>query len=124
MTTGDGHFGYVVSTWNDGITGWNFGLKDSDYGWNDRSLYSAYTHTERRLYLPGDTVYIKSIMRKNESSITIPAGELFDVVITDPLGKTIYMMPVRSNTWGSVVTSIVLPADAPLGSYNVNIVRQ
>lgn len=22
--TGDGHFGYVVSTWNDGITGWNF----------------------------------------------------------------------------------------------------
>jgi hypothetical protein len=24
-TSGDGeHFGYVVSTWNDGITGWNF----------------------------------------------------------------------------------------------------
>ena len=23
-SVGGGHFGYVVSTWNDGITGWNF----------------------------------------------------------------------------------------------------
>lgn len=24
LSEGNGHFGYVVSTWNDGITGWNF----------------------------------------------------------------------------------------------------
>jgi uncharacterized protein YfaS (alpha-2-macroglobulin family) len=124
ITEGGGHFGYVVSTWNDGITGWNFGLKDSDYGWDNRSLYSAYTHTERRLYLPWDTVYIKSILRKNESTLTLPTGEMFDIVVTDPLGKVVNTIPVRSNVWGSVATSIVLPKDAPLGSYNVNIQRQ
>jgi uncharacterized protein YfaS (alpha-2-macroglobulin family) len=124
ITEGGGHFGYIVSTWNDGITGWNFGLKESDYGWDNRSLYSAYTHTERRLYLPGDTVYIKSILRKNESTLTLPAGEMFDVIITDPLAKTIHTIPVRSNAWGSIATSIVLPKDAPLGSYNINIQKQ
>jgi uncharacterized protein YfaS (alpha-2-macroglobulin family) len=74
----------VVSTWNDGITGWNFGLKESDYTWDNRSLYSAYIHTDRRLYLPGETVYIKAIMRKNEKSLTIPENEAFDITITDP----------------------------------------
>ncbi len=51
-TLGDGHFGYVVSTWNDGITGWNFGLKDSDYSWETRGAYMSYLHTDRKLYLP------------------------------------------------------------------------
>ena len=36
ISSGNGSFGYVVSTWNDGITGWNFGLKESDYRWDTR----------------------------------------------------------------------------------------
>lgn len=72
-----------MSTWNDGITGWNFGMKEADYGWDNRSLYSAYIHTDRRLYLPGETVYIKGYLRKNETSLTVPTGEEFDINISD-----------------------------------------
>lgn len=72
-----------MSTWNDGITGWNFGMKESDYGWDNRPLYSAYIHTDRRLYLPGETVHIKGILRKNEKSLTIPENEVFDILISD-----------------------------------------
>ncbi len=44
--------GYLVSTWNDGITGYNFGIKDSDYSWSSRPEFTSYLHTDRRLYLP------------------------------------------------------------------------
>ena len=117
----DGHFGYVVSTWNDGITGWNFGMKESDYGWNDKSLYSAYIHTDRRLYLPGETVYIKGIIRKNESSLTIPENELFDITISDPEWKTILNSRVKANAFGSIATNFKITRESTLGSYNVSI---
>ncbi len=116
-----GHFGYVVSTWNDGITGWNFGLKESDYGWSNRSLYSAYTHTDRRLYLPWEIVYIKGIVRKNLSSLSIPEGEVFDIVVSDPEWKVVTTTRVKSNAYGSITSSLTLAKDALLGSYNVNI---
>ncbi|MBP6981565.1 hypothetical protein KBB25_02220, partial [Candidatus Gracilibacteria bacterium] len=43
--------GLVVSTWNDGITGYNFGMKDSDYSYQTRAKYTSFLHTDRRLYL-------------------------------------------------------------------------
>ncbi len=116
-----GHFGYVVSTWNDGITGWNFGMKESDYGWDNRPLYSAYIHTDRRLYLPGEAVHIKGILRKNEKSLTIPENEIFDIVITDPEWKTVSSTRVKANAYGSITSTLNIAKDASLGAYNVSI---
>ncbi|MBX9809011.1 hypothetical protein K2X92_01310, partial [Candidatus Gracilibacteria bacterium] len=121
VSRGNGHFGYVVSTWNDGITGWNFGMKESDYGWDNRSLYSTYIHTDRRLYLPGETVYIKGIMRKNELTLTIPENEVFDIVINDPEGKTINTSRIKANAFGSIATNINPGKEAKLGSYSISI---
>ncbi len=121
VSRGSGHFGYVVSTWNDGITGWNFGMKESDYGWDNRSLYSAYVHTDRRLYLPGEVVNIKAIMRKNESTLTIPDNEVFDIVINDPVWKTVSSTRIKANSFGSIATSLAISRDAPLGAYSISI---
>jgi uncharacterized protein YfaS (alpha-2-macroglobulin family) len=119
--SGGGHFGYVVSTWNDGITGWNFGLKDSDYSWESRPEYSTYIHTDRRLYLPGDTVYIHAIIRKNDSKLTIPRDTTFQLRVSDPLGDVLTETVLKANDYGSLGTWFLLPADARLGSYSVNI---
>ncbi|MBC7503547.1 hypothetical protein H7169_01120 [Candidatus Gracilibacteria bacterium] len=121
LSQGNGHLGYLVSTWNDGITGWNFGMKESDYSWETRSLYSAYIHTDRRLYLPGDTIYIKGYLRKNEKSLSIPEGEEFDINITDQEGKSIASKRIKANAYGSIATTIILSKDTTLGSYSVGV---
>jgi len=117
----EGHFSYVVSTWNDGITGWNFGLKDSDYSYSTRSLYSAYIHTDRRLYLPGEQVFIHAILRKNENLLTIPVHEKFQLQISDSNGAVISTSTLEPNDFGTLSTDYVIPKDAPLGSYTVSV---
>jgi hypothetical protein len=61
-------------------------------------------------------------MRKNNASLTIPEGEVFDIVVTDPLGKISSTTRIKANSYGSLATSIVIPAGSTLGSWSVNIV--
>ena len=117
----NGHFGYVVSTWNDGITGWNFGMKEEDYWWDNRSLYSAYLHTDRRLYLPGETVNIKAIIRKNQLSLVVPQNEVFDIIVYDPEWKIVTNKRIKTNSFGSIATNIQIAKDAPLGAYSISV---
>lgn len=46
-------------------------------------------HTDRRLYLPGERVYVHAIVRKNTALLEIPTGEKFDISVTDPSGREI-----------------------------------
>lgn len=119
--SGSGHFWYVVSTWNDGITGWNFWLKEYDYSWDSRPPLSAYIHTDRRLYLPGDKVYIHAILRKNDTKLTIPVDTPFQARITDPLWTIVKEWTYKANDYGSIAFDFTLPTDAHLGSYSINI---
>jgi uncharacterized protein YfaS (alpha-2-macroglobulin family) len=117
-----GRLGYLVSTWNDGITGYNFGIKDSDYSWASRPDFSAYLHTDRKLYLPGEKVYVHAIIRKNDSALTIPSDQIFDVVISDPLGREVKRSTMKTNEFGSLSLEYDLTKDAPLGSYGISII--
>ncbi len=121
VSSGDWHFGYVVSTWNDGITGWNFWLKDSDYSWESRPEFSTFIHTDRRLYLPGDTVYIHAILRKNDKKLTIPNEEKFELRVTDPLGSVVKSGIYKTNDYWSINLELALPSDTHLGSYTINL---
>lgn len=112
--------GYLVSTWNDGITGYNFGLKDSDYSYATRSLYTAYLHTDRLLYLPGETVYIHGILRKNNTKLEIPDTN-FDVIVSDMMGREVKRVTLKPNEFGTMSTDFVLSKEAPLGSYSISL---
>lgn len=113
--------GYLVSTWNDGITGYNFGMKDSDYSYASRSKYTSYLHPDRKLYLPGEKVYIHAIIRENSTSLQIPKDKNFDLVISDPMGKEMKRVTMKPNEFGALATDFMLPKDAPLGSYMMNL---
>lgn len=117
----DGHFWYVVSTWNDGITGWNFWLKDSDYSWETRPVYSAYVHTDRRLYLPWEKVYVHAILRKNDSVLTIPKDISFVVQVNDPMGVEVKKVIMKPNDFGTISFDFILDKESMLWAYNVNI---
>lgn len=110
-----------MSTWNDGITGWNFGLKDSDYAWDTRPMYSAYVHTDRRLYLPGEKVYVHAILRKNDANLTIPTGTSFTIQVTDPMGAEVKNIVMKPNEYGTLSFDFMLDKEANLGAYSVNI---
>jgi uncharacterized protein YfaS (alpha-2-macroglobulin family) len=112
-----------VSTWNDGITGWNFGLKDSDYSWETRSPYLGYIHTDRKLYLPGEKVYVHAILRKNSKTLEIPVGENFTVKVTNPLGAEVVNRVIQANEYGTLSLEFDLSADATLGSYMVQVIQ-
>jgi uncharacterized protein YfaS (alpha-2-macroglobulin family) len=118
---GNGHFSYVVSTWNDGITGWNFWMKDSDYSYDTRGAYMAYIHTDRKLYLPGETVNIHAIIRKNDTSLTVPKWEKFHITLTDSNWQTVLDTVVSANEFGTLWTSFDIPKTAPLGSYSLSV---
>ncbi len=121
VAEGQWHFSYVVSTWNDGITGWNFGLKDSDYSYFTRPLYSAYIHTDRKLYLPWEQVFFHAIIRKNENSLTLPANEKFTLQVSDSNGAVVSTTTLEPNEFGTISTDYLLPKDAPLWSYTVSL---
>jgi alpha-2-macroglobulin len=118
------HLGYLVSTWNDGITGYNFGIKESDYSYQSRGRYTSYIHTDRKLYLPWEKVHIHAIIRENLSSLTPPKDEEFDVTITDPLGRETGRQTVKASEYGSLSIDYTIPKDGSLGLYSVNIISK
>lgn len=118
---GDGHLGYLVSTWNDGITGYNFGIKDSDYSYQSRGRYAGYIHTDRKLYLPGEKVHIHAIIRENKAALTIPSATSFIAILNDPLGREIRRVSVKTNEFGSFSLDYELPKEAALWMYSVNL---
>lgn len=112
-----------MSTWNDGIAGWNFGFRDMDYGWSASSQNLAYTHTDRRLYLPGETVNIHAIIRDYTDRLIVPSPDrTYAVVLSDSNGKEISRTLLKTSPFGSLSKSYTLPESSPLGNYSVQVV--
>ena len=90
---------YVNSRFNAGIAPWNFGYSIGSSYWygNNKSeteiqayenvrkenKYFAHGYTDRKLYLPGEQVFFKSIFRKSED-LSIDAQKNVSVVIKTP----------------------------------------
>ena len=82
----------------------------------------SYTHTDRRLYLPGDTVYIHSIIRDyTDRLISPPLDRTYAIVIFDPNGKEVSRVLLKASDFGSLSDTWKLPLDAPLGNYTAQV---
>ena len=73
--------------WGDGIDPWQFHLMP-DY---DDRPYLGYIYTDRPVYRPGQTVYYKGIVRRdNDANYQLPAPDTEGTItITDPMGKEV-----------------------------------
>ncbi|MFK7780706.1 MAG: MG2 domain-containing protein, partial [Candidatus Gracilibacteria bacterium] len=132
----DTNISYVNSTWNSGIAPWNFGYKttESYYGnifsnqdeiilnkWGGiEQEYYSHTYTDRLLYLPGEFVNIKSVIRKS-IDLSVPKGEKVELKITDSNGKEVHNTEIEINDFGSVSNTYEIKDSAPLGNYNINL---
>jgi uncharacterized protein YfaS (alpha-2-macroglobulin family) len=132
----DTHLTYVSSKWNGWISPWNFWYTVWNYWWGARSenaddillqqwgrkepeLY-AHMYTDRRLYLPGEEVEIKSILR-NSKDLSIPKDKELTLRVQDSKQKQILEIEKTIGEFGSIHETYKLPDDAILGEYSITV---
>jgi alpha-2-macroglobulin len=101
------------------------GVYGHDYNepyWRDYEWYTSYVFSDKKLYQPGETVHLSSIIfRQNETTYETVLGK-FRVEIRDPDYNTVYSKPIGSVN-SRVNVDFRLDGEAPLGWYSVNIME-
>lgn len=89
-------------------------MKESDYSYMTKAKYTSYLHTDRRLYLPGETVHVHGIIRENSASLRVPTDVALQFIVMDNLGREISRTPMKPNEYGTISADITLAKDAGL----------
>lgn len=80
-----------------------------------------FTFTDRPLYLPGDTVHFKSIIRDDDDSVySVPSGTV-NVTLTTDGNKKVKEMTLPISSDGTVSGDIKLDSEAKTGYYSLAI---
>jgi hypothetical protein len=113
-TTESGSFGVVSTDWQSGISPWDFKLQGGT-----TLPYNAYAYTDRHIYRPGQTVYWKVIVRRDQDAqYSLPApGQTVTVTINDDRGNQVFNQPMTLGPQGSVDGEMALATEANLGYY-------
>lgn len=114
----------VSNLWNDGMEPWRFNI---DYDYNPTGqLLRAYVFTERGVYRPGETVYIKGLIRQQKDGAwKLPEVTRGTLTISDARGEEISKKEVDiSSRWGSFDTAFELPSTATAGYWDVTFIPQ
>ncbi len=112
--------GVVTTEFNEGIEPWRFNL---DYEYNPQSAAMRVSlFTERGIYRPGETVYLKGVSRRlQKGAWALPKGQKGTLVVSDVTGQEIVKKEVAiSNDMGTFNESFKVPASAHTGMWDVS----
>jgi uncharacterized protein YfaS (alpha-2-macroglobulin family) len=114
-----GEFGVASSEWSSGISSWDFDLPGSGMA----EPYVAYVYTDRPIYRPGQTVYWKALIRRdNDALYALPApGRPVTVTVQDSQGNELVNERKLLGPLGTVDGQLALALDASTGYYNVMV---
>ena len=85
----------------------------------------GYIYTSRPVYLPGETVPVRGIIRGvKDGSYAVPEAGTYSVAIVSPDGKRIAEQNVELGKFGSFNAEFKLPAECQLGRYTVSVSRK
>ena len=118
-TTEAGGFGVASTSWQDGISPWDFGTQ----GAAEADPYIGYVYTDRPIYRPDQTVYWKAIFRRdNDAQFALPApGQPVTVTIRDDQGNQLLEQKLKLNPVGAVDGKLALGPEAALGYYYISL---
>ena len=131
---GDYYSGYYVSAeqggrtilagtaWNDGITPWTLG-SDISFEFAPPDLV-GYLYTDRPIYRPGETVYLKSVVRQDDDarySLPSPTGPTLTLTINDEQGRLVNSQSVSLSDMGTFDTELALSPEASTGMYYAHL---
>jgi alpha-2-macroglobulin len=115
----DGDVAYVGSDWNEGIEPWSFaGSFDLDEA---KPLLRGSVFADRGVYKLGEEVHFKTVLRSDTAKgiVLLPAGTAVEVVVKDSQGHEKDKRTITLSEWSSGDWTFTLPADGPLGRYEV-----
>ena len=120
----DGDTGVTLADWSGGFGPWAFGVEGAWDGKRPQSM--AFVTAERGIYRPGDTVFVKGMLRyRRLGVVTTPAkGTHADVTVTDARGKDIWTRTLPLTDFGTFSAEVPIEAGAPLGTYFVRAVAE
>lgn len=121
IVTSEGGDALLVSSWNDGIEPWRFNL---NYDYNPTTaLVKTALFTDRGVYRPGETVYLKAITRvQDNSGWGVPTDKQVQVQIENSRGEEYLKKTlVYDEKSGAFDWSFELPADAPTGMWQIYV---
>lgn len=102
----------VILNWSDELMG---ARKATSYS-------KTYTYTDRPIYRPGHTVYIKGIDRIGfDGAFESLPNTTADLIVTDARGGEVFATKVEINDYGTFNTEFVVPEDAALGRYTISV---
>ncbi|MCS7261754.1 MAG: MG2 domain-containing protein, partial [Anaerolineae bacterium] len=107
-------FAAVSSRWVRGTSAWDFGLP-AQYDWNETRVV---LYTDRSIYRPGQTVYLKGALRAEDDAVyALSDADRVQVTITDPNHETVYDAELLLNDNGTFESRWSIDEGAPLGGY-------
>ncbi|MGB8982108.1 MAG: Ig-like domain-containing protein, partial [Anaerolineales bacterium] len=105
--------------WGSGVWAGDFGVYENFY--RDPNPSFAYLYTDRPLYRPGQEVFFKGIVRRNDDlRYSIPQGEKVYVSI-ELSGERVFGESMPLSELGSFTGTFKLDEDAGLGTYDVRV---
>ncbi len=112
-------FGFALSQWDEGVNPYDFGI-NTDY-WLEQGEINTYIYTDRPLYRPDQTVYIKGIARINDDlQYSIPAETEVRVTVGSYEGEFFNEIVPVSN-FGTFEAEVLLDQEAVLGNYYIDV---
>ncbi|NNL79769.1 MAG: alpha-2-macroglobulin, partial [Flavobacteriaceae bacterium] len=90
-----------------------------------KTLSRAFIFSDRSIYRPGQPIYFKAIMLKNDGvSTAVISDEKYMVELRDVNNTEIASMELQSNDFGSIHGSFVLPEGGLTGQYRLKFSSQ
>ncbi len=114
---GSEFFSLSVSTWSQGIDGYDFGF-DTDFTAPD---LVTYLYTDRPIYQPGQTAYFRGVLRhEHNGRYALAEVASLPVTVFDENDKSIWSQEVPLSAFGTISGEILIPAEAQAGAYRVH----
>jgi len=105
------------SEWSDGVSPWDF-----DFSSESSPKTRTYIDTDRPIYRADQTVFFRAVLRgESDVHYAVPRPGKASVTIQSPSWDAVYEKDLAIDAFGVVSDQLVLPKDAPLGTYSVRV---
>ncbi|WP_271300917.1 alpha-2-macroglobulin family protein [Sphingomonas sp. CV7422] len=113
-------YSFALTSWSEGIRPFDFELP---YGYS-APADTCHTVFDRALVRQGETIHMKHIVRRaSGAGFAIPAGFTGTLRLSHRGSDTAFDLPLTIDAHGNGETSWTAPQGAPMGDYDLRIVR-